>query len=610
METRNIRQPGTKRNQGNDKVFSNKEGASNKLSGLSIRPKGRAPLAEISTNRGTNSQIKDCPGVGGKSIPFQVYQDDAENSSSDLCGKINAKKQCLRTHILQTKENIPTNSSLRYAQHDRHKEPVSNQSQINFQCYTDENKPPPAKIPNNKRSPNQSAREPSGDQRFTQTIQTSSSVNITTSGKPNFSIHQDVTSPNVNSYARIKEPGCSKKNSELTSHDIPSSISSILSQVPTSNRTTTSSSFDPSKGLQHLSSDLTTNPNLGHILSRTSAAEFRNSFNDTIQSTSSPATDVYERDNDVFSLLQQNDILENETRMDDDTTLQEDNEDIVAGTSEDEEVEEVIERSAQAVSEAVLISEEYSEDILGHVKQTEVKSLPKWNYMTKQPDITFPMRSILVDWLVEVSEEYKLHTETVFLAVNYIDRFLSYMSVQRARLQLVGTACMFIAAKYEEIYPPDVAEFVYITDDTYTKKQVLRMEQLVLGVLEFNVTVPTAFFFANHFSKMAGSNDKTTSLARYLTELTLLDADTYLSFVPSIIGASAVALARHTLGFAAWDANMVRRTGYAVEEIRMCLIALHRTFSQANTGAQQAIVEKYKQQKHLGVSEVEPTPIF
>ena len=58
-------------------------------------------------------------------------------------------------------------------------------------------------------------------------------------------------------------------------------------------------------------------------------------------------------------------------------------------------------------------------------------------------------------------------------------------------------------SKYEEIYPPDVTEFVYITDDTYTKKQVLRMEQLVLGVLEFNVTVPTSFFFANHFSKVS-----------------------------------------------------------------------------------------------------------
>jgi cyclin A len=46
------------------------------------------------------------------------------------------------------------------------------------------------------------------------------------------------------------------------------------------------------------------------------------------------------------------------------------------------------------------------------------------------------------------------------------------MAVQRSKLQLVGTACMFIAAKYEEIYPPDVAEFVYITDDTYNKRQV------------------------------------------------------------------------------------------------------------------------------------------
>ena len=56
------------------------------------------------------------------------------------------------------------------------------------------------------------------------------------------------------------------------------------------------------------------------------------------------------------------------------------------------------------------------------------------------------------------------------------------MSVLRGKLQLVGTAAMFIAAKFEEIYPPDLAEFVYITDDTYSKKQVLRMEHLILKV--------------------------------------------------------------------------------------------------------------------------------
>lgn len=71
---------------------------------------------------------------------------------------------------------------------------------------------------------------------------------------------------------------------------------------------------------------------------------------------------------------------------------------------------------------------------------------PKPGYMKKQPDITDDMRRILVDWLVEVAEEYKLHTETLYLAVNYIDRFLSYMSVVRGKLQLVGTAAMYIAS--------------------------------------------------------------------------------------------------------------------------------------------------------------------
>ena len=66
--------------------------------------------------------------------------------------------------------------------------------------------------------------------------------------------------------------------------------------------------------------------------------------------------------------------------------------------------------------------------------------------MRKQTDITYGMRSILVDWLVEVAEEYKLFRQTLFLSVNYIDRFLSTMAVNRGKLQLLGTACTFIAS--------------------------------------------------------------------------------------------------------------------------------------------------------------------
>lgn len=102
----------------------------------------------------------------------------------------------------------------------------------------------------------------------------------------------------------------------------------------------------------------------------------------------------------------------------------------------------------------------------------QVRFHPKPGYMSKQPDITNGMRSILVDWLVEVADEFKLEVQTLHLAVTITDRFLSVMSVMRSKLQLVGTASMFIASKFEEIYPPEIADFVYITDDTYHKGQV------------------------------------------------------------------------------------------------------------------------------------------
>lgn len=66
--------------------------------------------------------------------------------------------------------------------------------------------------------------------------------------------------------------------------------------------------------------------------------------------------------------------------------------------------------------------------------------------MRKQVDINASMRCILVDWLVEVAEEYQLKPQTLFLTINYIDRFLSFMSVRRGKLQLVGAACMLVAA--------------------------------------------------------------------------------------------------------------------------------------------------------------------
>ena len=94
-------------------------------------------------------------------------------------------------------------------------------------------------------------------------------------------------------------------------------------------------------------------------------------------------------------------------------------------------------------------------------------------YMTRQSDINEKMRAILIDWLVDVHLKFKLVDETLFLAVNMIDRYLEKSEVSRQKLQLVGITSMFIASKYEEIYPPDLRDFVYVTDKAYTKSQIL-----------------------------------------------------------------------------------------------------------------------------------------
>ncbi len=167
-----------------------------------------------------------------------------------------------------------------------------------------------------------------------------------------------------------------------------------------------------------------------------------------------------------------------------------------------------------------------------------------------------------------------------------------------------------LCSKYEEIYPPDVSEFVYITDDTYSKKQVLRMEHLVLKVLNFDLAVCTQLCFVTQFSRAAASCEEARALAQYLSELTLMDAETYLGRRPSHVGAACVALARHTLGVPAWPEAAAEMSGLRVEDFRDCLVALHGTFTAAPAQPQQAMREKYKNKRFLAVANVEPTPIF
>ena len=123
-------------------------------------------------------------------------------------------------------------------------------------------------------------------------------------------------------------------------------------------------------------------------------------------------------------------------------------------------------------AEDPLCATAYVEDMYKHFRSKEADTSVRPGYMENQPHINERMRSILVDWLVEVHLKFKLVPETLYLTINLIDRFLQKEDVSRPKLQLVGVTSLLIASKYEEIYPPELRDLVYICDRAYTKTEV------------------------------------------------------------------------------------------------------------------------------------------
>jgi cyclin B len=140
-------------------------------------------------------------------------------------------------------------------------------------------------------------------------------------------------------------------------------------------------------------------------------------------------------------------------------------------------------------------AEEYQEEIIPYLISLENEKRINPNYMSKQNDINEKMRMILIDWLIEVHLKFKLLPETLFLTINFIDRYLQNNQTPRDKLQLIAVSSLLIACKYEEIYPPEISSFVYITDNAYTKEEILNYEIKILGDLEYDITYPTSLRF-------------------------------------------------------------------------------------------------------------------
>lgn len=152
------------------------------------------------------------------------------------------------------------------------------------------------------------------------------------------------------------------------------------------------------------------------------------------------------------------------------------------------------------------------------------------------------MRSILVDWLVQVHSRFHLFAETLHLTVYLVDCCLAKMKVEKTELQLVGMACMLVACKFEEMYVPDIKDFEYIADNAFSKQQIMKMEIKVLGAADYILSRPHSMTFIRWIAKEAETAIRQQYLAKYFSEIALLE-ESVTNFLPSQIALLSLYLA-------------------------------------------------------------------
>lgn len=243
---------------------------------------------------------------------------------------------------------------------------------------------------------------------------------------------------------------------------------------------------------------------------------------------------------------------------------------------------------------------EYSEEIFEYMRTLEKKMLPNAYYMDNQTEVQWSMRSVLMDWLVQVHHRFNLLPETLYLTVNYIDRFLSCKVVSLGKLQLVGATAIFVAAKYEEINCPSVQEIVYMVDNGYSIDEILKAERFMLSMLQFELGWPGPMSFLRRISKADDYDLETRTLSKYLLEITIMD-ERFVGSPPSYTAAASHCLSRLLLKKGGWTQKHVYYSGYTYSQLVTCLNTLLSCCEDAQKH-HGAVFDKYTDKRHKRVS--------
>lgn len=237
-----------------------------------------------------------------------------------------------------------------------------------------------------------------------------------------------------------------------------------------------------------------------------------------------------------------------------------------------------------------LMVAEYVVEIFDYLYELEKTTMPNPKYMNYQKDLKPHMRGILGEWLIGIHRGMRMVPETLFIAMNLVDRFLSVRAISVEKVQLVGVVCLLIASKYEEICAPSIKMMLDFSAKSSTAEEIKEAEKYVLKSIKYNLSYSSPITFLRRISKADGFDAQSRTLAKYLVEIYCVEYR-LVPYTPSCIAAAAMWLARLALDRGEWTANLAHYSGY--KEAALLPVANIMVNYLLKPPAHQSLFEKY-----------------
>eukprot|EP00038_Savillea_parva_P015636 m.221046 g.221046 ORF g.221046 m.221046 type:complete len:249 (-) comp31757_c0_seq1:185-931(-) len=236
------------------------------------------------------------------------------------------------------------------------------------------------------------------------------------------------------------------------------------------------------------------------------------------------------------------------------------------------------------------------------MREREIALRVNPDFLMLQSRITAKNLAVLHDWLVQVHYKFELQLETLYITNAILLRYLSRVNIPRNKLQLCGVVAMLLASKYEDMYPPVVKDFSYITANAYTPKQIIEEELNMLQVLDFSLEQPLPLHFLDRYVLVAEVDGITHEIAKYLLELCLVHGS-MVRFLPSQQALAALSFACTIKdGRSVWTPALEYYSGFVQDEIRPVEQATAAVLRQSKVSNLQAVPKKYRRREYHAIS--------